>query len=235
MALAFTQLGVIKSDTANGTSYAGTAGTPAAGDLLLAFVSGTGTVVAGGGTMTGTWTWNQIFTRTWNSNVGTLSVFAAAATAATSTTPTFDCTGDAATGCFSYCVRATGAEGQAQPYIRQIASNEGTGANPALTFGKAVLTGNGVIGFGSNGSNTAAQWTAPASWTEGGEVVMSTPVSSAEGAWMVSGETGTTITWTNAQTAAWTVVAIELYVAGTGPEMVDDTGASGFFGVQGAS
>ena len=227
MAVGFTQLAAINNNNANTNSYAGNAGTPTSGDLLLCFVSATGTVAAG--TMTGTWTWRKLTSFTFNGGADTIYVFWAAATAATITQPTFDCTGDNATGCIIYCVRVTGLDSQAQPYIRQFKTATGTTTNPAVTMDTAILTGNGCIGFAANGTNSATQWTAPGSWTEGGEVGTSLPAGSGEGAWRASGETGTTITWTNANTTAWGIIVIELYVAGAGA-IEDGSAGTGYSG-----
>jgi hypothetical protein len=231
VAATVTALAAGSADTANGTSYSGTAGTPSAGDLLIAFVNASGTVAAG--TMTGVWTWKKLTSAT-KASVDTLYIFYAEATAATSTTPVFDCTGDGATGACISVMRLTGLDGQAQPYIRQIATATASTANPSVTFGAAVLTGNLVIGACSNSTNSAVQFTAPASWTELHEVAHASPTQALETCYRLSGETGTTITWTNANTTAWVAYALELYIAGTGPEMVDDGGRyTGFFGLQG--
>lgn len=210
MAITFTQLANATNDTSNATSYAGTAGTPAAGDLLLCFVSVTGSVLAAP-TMTGTWTWTLARGGTF-SGVGQY-LFWAAATAATSTTPTFDCTGDAGTGCFIQCLRVTGGEGVTTPAIRQtgFASSAGS-ANPAIVFAAAPLAINGVCGVATEASNTAGQWTAPTGWTEHSDVVISSPSASFTVASRASGETLSTITWTNAQTAAWGGSLVEIWV-----------------------
>ena len=209
MAVTFTQLAAASASTSNTSSYAGTAGTPAAGDLLLCFVIASDTVAAG--TMTGGgWTWNKLTSFTKNGGLDTLYVFWAFATAATSTTPTFDCTGDNATGCIIYCLRVTGSGGTS---IRQMNTNTGSTANPSVTMPYAILTGNGVVGFVVNGTNSAVQFTAPTSWTENAETSYNTPPNGGEVASRASGETNTTITWTNANTTAWGAIVIELWAS----------------------
>ncbi len=226
MAMAVSALATSTNSTSNTTSYAGTAGTPSSGDLLIACVIASGTVDVG--TMTGTWTWNKLTSFTKNSGADTMYIFWAYASAATSTTPTFGCAGDAATGACISVFRLTGLEGQTQPYIRQFKTATGTTTHPSVTMDNAILTGNGVIGFASNGTSSATQWTAPTSWSELHENNYSTPANSIETCYRLSGETGTTITWTNANTTAWGVIVIEFYVAGTGP--VPDDSSMGFFG-----
>lgn len=233
MAIAFTALSNSTASTSNTNSYAGTAGAPANGDLLIAIVQASDTVStrdggAGAFTMTGQWTWTLLQTYTYNSGADSIAIFWAKATGTTSTTPTFDCTGDNASGCVVDCYRITGQEGVDQPYIRQIKTNTGTSANPSVTMDTAVLTGNGVLGFASNKTNNAAQWTAPGSWTEPAnhEVAYNTPTTSMQTCNRASGETGTTITWTNSNTTAWIVGVIEFYVSGSGPAVSDPSTGS---------
>lgn len=225
MALAFTALAAANASTSNASSYPGTAGTPTAGDLLICFVMCSGNTA---GSMTGTFTWNLLTSFTKNAGADTIYVFWAYAATATSTTPTFATSGGNGSGCIISCVRVTGGEGQTQPYIRQIASNTGTTANPTAVFAAAPLTGNGILGFASNGTNSATQWTAPSLFTEISEVAYNTPANSGETVSRVSGQTATTLTWTNANTTSWRTVALEFYVAGTGP--TPDDSSSGFFG-----
>ncbi len=227
MALVFTQLAAAKASTTNAASYAGTAGTPVAGNLLICFVMASGKNT--NGTLTGTFTWTRLTSFTHNTNADIIEVFWAYAATATSVTPTYAVgTGGNASGCIIYCVRVTGAEGQTQPYIRQIATNTGTTANPSITFGTAALTGNGLLGFASNGTNSATQWTAPTGFTEMSEVTYATPAKSGETAQAASGITATTISWTNANITAWGVIMLEFYVAGTGPVANDSfAGLSG--------
>ena len=228
MAIAFSALSNSTASSSNTSSYAGTAGTPTTGDLLIAIVQVSDSVStmnggAGAFAMTGTWTWTLHYTFTYNSGADSIAIFSAPATAGTSTTPTFTCTGDAGSGAVVDCFRITGAEGVNQPYIRQIKTNTGTSANPSVTMGSAILTGNGVLGFASNKTNSATQWTAPTSWTEAAnhEVSYTSPTTSLQTCTRASGETGTTITWTNSNTTAWIVGVIEFYVAGTGPSIAE--------------
>jgi hypothetical protein len=210
MAITITQLAAISGSTSNTNSYAGTAGTPAAGDLLLAFVVASDTTAVA--TMTGAWTWKLFTSFTYNAGVDTIYVFYSYATAATSTTPTFDCTGDNATGACIYCLRFTGSYGVKVPVIRQKATNTGNTANPSVTMPYAVLTTNAVIGIASNLTNSAAQWTQPSGWTENAEVSYNTPPHSFHISSRTSGETGTTISWTNANTTNWGVMVLELVI-----------------------
>ena len=142
MAVAFTSSSALSSST-DTTSYAGSAATPAAGDLLLCFVVASDTVDAGA--VTGTWTWRLL--KSFTVGADTHYVFYAYADTATSTTPTFACSGDAATGCLINMVRVTGNYGQQVPAIRQFKTATGSGANPSVTLDYAPLSENGCIGF----------------------------------------------------------------------------------------
>lgn len=209
MAVAFTQLAAGSADTSNTNSYAGNAGTPASGDLLICFVSAATTVAAG--TLTGGgFTWRRLTSFTKNAGADTIYVFWTIATSATSTTPTFDCTGDNAAGCIIYCLRVTGDSANLRPYFRQIATATGSSANPAVTMNFAILTGSGVCGFCSNGTNSSTQFTQPSGWAENSEVAYNTPPNSGQTSSRTSGETGSTITWTNANTTAWGAIVIEI-------------------------
>jgi len=229
MPLSFTALAAANASTANqSTAYLGTAGTPAANNILICFVLCSGNTAAG--TLSGGgWTWT-LLTSQLKGAADIVTVWYAYATAATSTQPSY-LPASNATGCIISCVRVTGQEGTNVPYIRQIATNGGTGANPTAVFGVAPLTNNGILGFATNSTNSTTQWTAPTSFTEVSEVAYNTPANSGETVFRVSGQTATTLTWTNAQTTAWRTIALEFYEAGTGPAAVDDSGnGTGYFG-----
>jgi hypothetical protein len=230
MAIVFSDPNGESVSTSNTNSYAGVAFTPASGDLLICAVMASGTVAAG--SMSGTWTWNKLTSFTFNSGSDTVYIFWAAATAATSTTCTFDCTGDNATGCIIIPVRISGAEGQTQPYIRQMNTNTGTTANPSVTLAQACDTNSGVLIFAANGTNSAAQWSMT-NYTEIYDNGYNTPPNGGTGQFRNSGETGSTLTITNASTTPWGMIAMEFYVAGAGPtETVAPINTMGFFGLQ---
>jgi len=229
MPLAFTQLAAANANTTNqSTAYAGNAGTPVAGDILICYVlcSGNSTVgtLSGGG-----WTWTLLTSFTKTAGADIISIWYALASAATSTTPSY-LPSAAATGCIISCVRVTGQEGTNVPYIRQTATGTGTGANPTAVFGAAPLTGNGILAFATNATNSTAQWTAPTSFTEISEVAYNTPANSLETVQRATGQTAATLTWTNANTTAWVTYAIEFYVAGTGPTSPQYDNGTGSFG-----
>ena len=179
--------------------------------------------------MTGTWTWTKLTSFTVNGGLDTIYVFWAIATAATSTTPVFSCAGDSATGCIIYTLRITGQDAGGAPYIRQMKTATGNTANPSVTLDNAVLTGNEVVGVACNKKNSSTQWTAPASWSENSEGTYNTPATSLQVSSRASGETGTTITWTNSNTSNWGIMVMEIYVLGAGITE-DGSGGTGYSG-----
>lgn len=229
MALGVTALAAATANTTNNAaSHTGTAGTPASGDLLLAIIQVSGNTVRG--TMAGGgWTWNFLTSFVKNSGADTVYIFYANATAATSTTPVYTISGNS-TGSAMSVLRCTGLDGQAQPYVRQWNSNIGTTANPSVTLPAVSLTANGLIGIATNTTASSVQWTMPTGWTaEVHETSYSTPAASLQTCYRASGGTLATYAWTNANTTAWAVFVMELYVAGTGatPDSDGGTGYSG--------
>jgi len=209
MPIAFASLGTISGTTTNATSYYGPSGSVTAGDLLICGVSAANTVAAG--TMTGGGlTWTRLTSFTKNAAADTIYVFWASSPTTQGLAVTFDCTGDAAAGCCIFCYKVTGGEGQTVPAIRQFITNTGSVANPSGVMLAAVLSGNGVIGFAANGTNSATQWTSPTNWTEGGEASYTTTAQSFQACSYIS-ETRTTIPWTNANVTAWGVIILELW------------------------
>lgn len=227
----FTQLSAALASTTNATSYAGNAGTPVAGDMLICFVSTSGLTTSGSMTGGG-WTWTNVKSFTKNAGADVINVFWAYASTATSTTPTFATGGVTATGCIISCVRCTGLTDQTSftnSLQQAIVTNTGSTTNPTVVFGSALNSANGVLAFAANGTNSTTQWTAPTGFTEISEVAYNTPANSGETASIGSGASGTTLTWTNANTTAWGTVGIELIsLVGTS---FDPFGQLGFFGL----
>ena len=212
MAIAFTALANMSTSTSNAESYNGTAGTPAAGDLLICGVHAAATVAAG--TMTGTWTWNQLKRFTYNGGLDSMYVFWAYASAATSTTPTFACVGDAASCCEIYCLRVTGGMGGTAPCIRQLKTATATSTNAAVPMFGAILTGSGVLSFVAENGSSPAIFTAPSGWTTVVEAGTGTaPRHAFAESHRVSGEVGSTVTWGNGS-VVWGAIAMEFHVLG---------------------
>lgn len=208
--MATTTHAVATASTANVTSYASGAFTPAASDLLVAFVVATTTVAAGSMTNSAGLTFTKITTALKGTSADTLYMFVAdSLAAASSQTCTFDCTGDAATGSVIYVVRVSGMTRTGSSSSLQTAKQEnlGSGGTPAATFPASALTGNPTLGFVS-GSGAV---TPPTSWTElVADTTYATPTTSAEYCTRDSGFTGTTITWGSTITGVSGCIIAEL-------------------------
>lgn len=197
------------ASTSNATSYALGAFTPSANATLVVLVFATGT--AASGSMSGgglTWTKKTDFA--YNTNDRCYVFWANTGASPGSTTITFDCTGDAATGCVMMVFQFTGSDVNRADPIRQFKTGTGTAANPSVTFDSAMDTLNGYCaGFGIPRNPPTS--TAPGSWTEIADTGYGTPTSGATGAYRAGGESGSTVTFTSAS-GNWGMVAVEVYV-----------------------
>jgi len=207
MAFAVTEPVAELATTTNATSYALGAFTPAANSVLAVLVFATNTIASG--TMTGGGlTWTQRTSQLYNL-LHTAYLFTASVGASpSSTTITFDCTGDAASGCVMMAFQVTDADTIVP--VRQVQPGSGALGNPSVTFPTTLLTVNAYIaGFGIPRNPPAS--TPPASWTEVADTGYGTPTSGATGAYRATGETGTTVTFTSAL-GNWGMIAVEINI-----------------------
>lgn len=202
-------LGVSTASTANAISYVSDLFTPAAGDLLIVFV--TASSVSGAET-TATLTDSQGigFTRRRSEPFGAndeLFCFTANGTAAASSmTVTFTCTDDAATGAVITVLRVAGAAGT---FVQINGASVGAGATPTVTMSSAISSANVVLGAVGNQTTTPGI-TQPASWTEINENGYATPTRGMETCYRVSGQTGTTVTWGSTSSSNGAAMVIEI-------------------------
>lgn len=229
--MATTILGVSTPSTSNASSYASGAFTPAAGDLLIAFVVATGTVhptSAAAMTDSQSLGWDLLAATTFNGGADSLFVFAARKPAAASSmTVTFACSGDAATGANVGVMRIAGADGV---YVRQVAVATGAASTtPAVTLDNAIDSANPLVGCVGNGTNPATI-TAPGSWTESSDTGYNTPACGIELVRRDSGATGSTVTWGSTSGTAWAAAIVEVYNSGSGvvPDDSVGVGTSGY-------
>lgn len=233
MAVTFTQLAVgTATTTGQATAYLGTAGTPAAGDLLIAFIVASGNTAIG--TLSGGgFTWN-VLTSAAIAATHFCSIWWAAATTATSTTLSY-LPPAAATGCILYCVRVRGTTNQTSVTVGQalqqaVVTANGTTAAEAVTFGANTTAGNGLLLFAANATNSITQWTAPTGFTELTELAYNTPATSAQTSVLANVLTpATTYTWTNANTSTWRTFGIEFTAEPA--TSFDPMGMLGIFGI----
>jgi len=215
--------------TANATSYTSGSFTPAAGELLVAFVNASGTTAAGSMTDSQGLNFTRIISAAYGGNASTVYCFVSNATAsASSMTVTFDCTGDAATGADIVVAGVTDVNGTGasavQQSTRQQNQNSGT---PAPVFGASCDTNNPtLVCVGIEGDNPA-NVSPPGGWTEQADTGHANPATGTEYATRDSGFTGTTVTWGSAPaTTIFADVAIELIAnVGGGGTTYEKTGA----------
>lgn len=199
--------------TTNVTSYSTASSTPSANVLLVVIVFATATVAEGSMTGFGL-NWYKL-----TSNVisgSTLYVFWAKTGASPATDViTFDCTGDAATGCFIVSHEVSGNDQFARMPFRQFVFNANAASTNANgTFASALNTNNGYIAAfaGSLGSGVS---TAPTGWTQSSDGAIVNPTANFFSARRSTGETGSTITFTNPSTG-WLFVGVEIFADGLG-------------------
>jgi hypothetical protein len=167
------------------------------------------------GTMTGGgFTWTRATSQLWNSTATIYLFWAKTGGAPGSTTITFDCTGDAATGCGMMAFQYTGADLVTPNPLKTALASAGSAADPTITV-PAMETNNGYCAGFAIPRNPPVS-APPASWTEIADTGYATPATGGSGAYRAGGETGTTVTFTSAS-GNWGIVFAEVYVDGAGP------------------
>jgi len=206
------------ASTAGGTSYASGAFTPAADDLLVAFVFATSTVATGTMTDSQSLGFTKVTSAVKGGTAHTLYAFVAnALAAASSMTVTFDCTGDPASGAIVQVARIAGMSKTGLTAILQSAKleNQSAGGTPTATFPASALTGNPTLGAVGNGTNPATV-TNPSGWTERADDGYSVPDAGQEYVSRDSGFTGTVITWGSTSASTFCDLIVELDASGAG-------------------
>lgn len=196
------------NSTANATSYAMAAFTPAANSFLVVMVCASATLAADTTMSGGSLTWTLRQQQGWDTTSSAYLYTAPVGGSPASTTITFSCASDAATGANMIAYEFTGRD-PTTPIV-QSAKNGGTSANPTITFASALNTNNGYAFAVCEFLNPPAG-TPPTSWTEIADAGHGTPTAGAAGAYRAGGETGTTYTYTVAS-AVWASLGIEIAV-----------------------
>ncbi len=196
-------------DTANASSYSMSAFTPSANSLLVVFVAVSTSALAAPTMTGGSLTWVRQVVST---GIDSLYLFyAIVGGSPVSTTITFDCTGDAGTGCIMMMAQYTGHDTTTP--IRQTKNAGPTSStNATVTFDSALLTANGYfIGWGGQLSS-ATNSVPPGGWTEGDDSIYSTPSRNGASAYRAGGETTAgPFTFTNSSTN-WAALGVEVNV-----------------------
>lgn len=205
------------ASTSQAASYSMTAFTPTAQSLLVVMVFATGTVVADPTMTGGGLTWNLESAQTVGANK--LAIFWARVGASpVSTTISFSCSGDNATGCVMSVIQFLGYDQIVKNPIRQFrqSTSTTTSTNANITFPSALVTTNGYAAafYGGLGANSSTQ---PTGWTEADDIAYTTPNTNQGVAYRAGGlTTAGAFAWTNASTT-WQVQGVEVYVSGAGP------------------
>jgi hypothetical protein len=203
-------IGVATPSTVDGTSFASGSFTPAANDLLVAMVSATGTVAAGSMSDSQSLGWTKVDSGVYNASADTFYIFIANTLAAnSSTTVTFDCTGDSATGANVMVVRVSGMSRTGAAALRQSAKVQNQTASPIVipSLAANALTGNPTIEMFAGGENEASF---PAGWTDQSHVSYATPNGFAQYHTRDSGFTGTSTGWSDTLSTPYGIVFFEL-------------------------
>lgn len=215
-----TSLGVSTASTTNATSYAAGSITPAANDLLIVFVTASGTVADGSITDTQSLGFTRMVTAVKATSADTSYLFVANKLAAASAEVITFNTSTTATGAVIQVLRLSGMTLKGAAAIRQIGlqNNQSAAGTPAPAFANAALTANTIIGLVSNATNPATM-TAPTGFTELDDTGYATPTTGAECVKIDSGSTATTVTWGGTSASAFSSIIAEVDVGAT-----NDTG-----------
>jgi hypothetical protein len=212
--MAACSVGVATPSTTDGTSFTTGSFTPAAGDLLIALVSATGTVAAGSMSDSQGLGWTKVDSGVYNTSADTYYVFIAnALAAASSMTATFDCTGDSATGANVMIVRVSGMTKTGASALRQSAKVQNQTVSPIAipSLAQNALTTNPTIEMFAGGENEA---TFPAGWTDQSHINYATPNGFAQYHTRDSGFTGTSTGWSDTLSTPYGIILLELDASG---------------------
>lgn len=259
MAIGITEAVAELFSTSNSATYSLGAFTPTANAVLVVFASVTASVSGNYAMSGGSLTWHRLPLQIvvyWGGNWGPAdehhceAFWAYTGASPGSTTITFDCSGDNATGCSMVCFSITGADlltpgfaidesgvvtDMSGPIRNWVANTGDASANPNTTFwGRRASdtnmeTQNGYCYMVAM-DRSAPAVTAPASWTEIADGGHSNPPAGAEAAYRAGGETGSSVT-TTAASSNWFIALVEVYADGRGPTYKDPLGCSGMFGI----
>lgn len=197
MAIAIAEPAAIYIDSSDASIYTSTnTWTPAANDVIVGFISATGTTLASPTLTSLSETWTLQTSATFNSGVNTIYCFTTAITGTpTLTTPVFNCTGDSATGCIMAFLTFTGAD-TSSPVVQTKIKNSTTGSNPSIIFDASLNTNNGYAFASANTANPYTMTSAPTGWSIFNDTGHGSPTAGFWDGYRAGGESGTTITAT---------------------------------------
>ncbi len=189
--------------------------TPAASDVIVGFIVASGTTLASPTLTSVSETWTLQTSATFNSGVSTIYCFTCPITGTpTLTTPVFNCTGDAATGCAMAFITFTGAD-TSSPVVQFKVKNSTATTNPSITFDSNLNTNNGYCMCIAMAANPPSI-TPATGWSESDDTGYGSPTTGLEVSYRATGESGATITTTRASSTNHGIVAIEIKAAAGG-------------------
>lgn len=211
--------GVATASTTNATSYAAGSITPAAGDLILVFVTVSGNVVIPQMTDSQNLGFDYVGSAFYATNANTVHLFVANQPAAASAlVVTFSCVGTTASGAVVNPVRISGQTKFGSFAIKQFkpSSNNAAASATNITFDAATLAGNPILGVIGNATNPATM-TPPTGYTELADTGYATPTIGHESVGLAAGSAGTTtVTWGSNSASTWGGIIVEIDASNTG-------------------
>lgn len=203
------------ASTTNGTTYSLGAFTPTANSLLVVMIVGSETVAASPTVSGGSLTWVESAATTVGLNRYYI-YYAKVGISPVSTTITFDCTGDAATGALMSVSQFTGYNRDKANPIKQtfISTATTTSTNANITFSNALDPANGyMIGWSCTANVSSVP---PTDWTEQVDMTFNSPRTTLSTASRNGGlSTAGPITFTN-NSSTWIVMGVEVFVFNRG-------------------
>lgn len=198
------------NSSTNAATYTTASFTPTVGELLIAVVSVSASVLAVPTlTLSDGSTFALVGTGSRSSRRCYVYIANALSVSASSVTATFDCTGDAATACIMWIGSQAGITRTGSAAKKQFAKNDNvTSGTPTVTFDSACDTSNPTV-VALSSDDSSGNSTPPTSWTEVQDVNTSALELQQEVAVRASGFTGTTVTWGSSELDFCTV-GIEL-------------------------
>src|SRR5882724_2235330 len=209
------------ADTTAASNYTTGSFSPSVGDWLFLAVANTGSVVLG--TVVDSLaenTWSNVTDLNWPDNTGRFQFWkaTAATTTANSRTVSYQCTGDASTGCEGAVIQVTGSTGivRQSAFSRNVASS-----TPAIALTSAVSTDSWMLSVLANLSNGAGV-TEPSGWILNRNSGFNNPTTGQDTASKANGFTASNVTWGSTSATSWYAHVFE--IASTTVAAVPDPG-----------
>ena len=213
MAMAVSEVAELATTTDVTTTVALGTFTPSASSILVAYCRFAGSDLSTVGTLSDSeGAWTEIRHEFGDTNKAWYLFYRKVDATPVSITPTFDNGGDTLSNAEALIYQFVPDVVVAGNPIRQtVYSAWASSTNPSIVFASALQTANGYIMVSANGVNPYAMDSPPSSWTQTCDTGITEGNSGLWGAFRAGGETGTTITATNATSTFWQAYGVEVY------------------------